>query len=153
MDKQDLTPELQAIVADCLKRGGFELVDIIYRYEGRDLFLRILADRPEGGINLAECSRLNKEIGLALDEKDLFPGRYILEVSSPGIDRPLETKKDFLRCLNTMARVFLRQALENKMEILGLIQAVEDDRIVLDIGGESREIPLNNIVKAKQVLE
>lgn len=153
MDKQDLAPELQAIITEYLKRDGFELVDIVYRYEGRDLFLRILADRPKGGINLEECSRLNREIGLALDEKDLFPGRYILEVSSPGIDRPLETKEDFSRCLNTKVRVFLRQALENKMELLGLIRAVEDGRIVMDIDGESREVPLNNIVKAKQVLE
>ena len=127
-------------------------MDIIYRYEGRDLFLRILADRPEGGINLAECSRLNKEIGLALDEKDLLPGRYILEVSSPGIDRPLETKEDFLRCLNKMVRVFLGEALENKTEIEGLIQAIKDDYLVVDADGRNIEIPLAKITKAKQVI-
>lgn len=83
-----------------MKNQNLDLVDIIYRYEGRGLVLRVLVDKPEGGITLDECAGLNNEISRILDEKDMLQQRYILEVSSPGLDRPLNSKNDFLRCIN-----------------------------------------------------
>ena len=68
-----------------------------------------MADRPEGGIRLGECSQLNRGIGALLDEKDFLSGRYILEVSSPGLDRPLKTKNDLSRKINCEAHFFLNE--------------------------------------------
>lgn len=152
MDRQAVVTELKNIIADYLKIQGLDLIDLIYRYEGRDLILRILADKPQGGITLEECARLNKQIGNILDEKDILQTRYILEVSSPGLDRGLKTENDFNRCINRRARFFLNEAIGGKMEYEGIINKVEDDAVCVDSCGKIIEIPLSKIIKAKQVI-
>jgi len=151
MDRQAIINELTGEIVDYLKNQGLELVDLIYRYEGKNLILRILADRPEGGIRLDECARLNNEIGMILDEKNLLQERYLLEVSSPGIDRPLKTKDDFARCMNRRIRFFLHELVKGKMELEGVINKLENESVYIDIGTEIVEIPLPKISKAKQI--
>ncbi|MBN1914231.1 MAG: ribosome maturation factor RimP [Candidatus Omnitrophica bacterium] len=151
MYKHQVIEELRGIVSGYLESVGLELVDLIYRYEGRDLFLRILADKPLGGITLEECGRLNREIGGILDEKETLGDRYILEVSSPGLDRPLATKNDFLRCLNRRARFFLKDPVEGKIEWAGEILAVDDYSVQAGIDTGIIVIPLDKINKAKQI--
>jgi ribosome maturation factor RimP len=153
MDRQAVVTELTVIIEDYLKDQGLDFVDLIYRYEGRDLFLRILVDRPEGGVTLDECSRINREIGDILEEKDIIQAKFILEVSSPGIDRPLKTKSDFSRCINRKVRFFLGEPVNGKIEWEGLISKTEDDRVYVDVEGDIIEIPLVKINKAKQVIE
>ena len=128
------------------------MVELIYRHEGRDLFLRILVDKPEGGIILEECSRLNRELGVLLDEKDILRERYVLEVASPGLDRPLKTKADFMRCLQREARFFLNEPLGGKIELAGVIEKVENDSVFVAQDNDVVEIPLAKINRAKQVI-
>ncbi|RKY33011.1 MAG: ribosome maturation factor RimP [Candidatus Omnitrophota bacterium] len=154
MDKQMIISEVSEAVSACIREQGFELVDIIHRYEGKDLFLRILVDRPQGGITMEECAVLNTQIGLILDEKDILQRRYILEVSSPGLDRPLKSKADFMRCLNRSARFFLKEPVEGKIEIAGkLINVSEEDMIEVRTKDKDICIPLEKINKAKQIIE
>ena len=152
MDRQAIITELKNIIADYLKIQGLDLIDLIYRYEGKDLILRILVDKPQGGITLEECAQLNKQIGNILDEKDILQTRYVLEVSSPGLDRRLKTKSDFNRCINRRVRFFLNEAIGGKMECEGIINKVEDDAVCIDSDGKIIEIPLLKIITAKQVI-
>lgn len=153
MDRQEIIAQLQNIIDDYLKIQGLHLVDLIYRHEGRDLIVRILVDRPEGGITVGECSELNNRITSLLDEKDILQTRYILEVASPGLDRPLKTKNDFLRCTNKRVRFFLNEPINGKIELEGLISKVENDSVYIESKNEIIEIPLIKINKAKQVIE
>jgi ribosome maturation factor RimP len=153
MDRQEIIAQLQNIIDDYLKIQGLHLVDLIYRHEGRDLIVRILVDRPEGGITVGECSELNNRITSLLDEKDILQTRYILEVASPGLDRPLKTKNDFLRCTNRRVRFFLNEPINGKIELEGLISKVENDSVYIESKNEIIEIPLIKINKAKQVIE
>lgn len=153
MDRQQILEELRGMMSDYLEGQGLDLVDLIYRYEGRDLVLRILVDKPEGGISLDECSALNSKISRILDEKDILKEKYILEVSSPGVDRPLLTKRDFIRCINKKARFFLNGPINGKMEWEGLIAKVGDEVVYVQIQNEVIEIPLKNIRKAKQIID
>lgn len=153
MYRQEITEELRDIIGEYLKFKGLDLVDLILRHEGRDLILRILADTPEGGITLDECARLNIEISNLLDEKDILQTRYILEVASPGLDRPLKTKSDFTRCIDRSARFFLNEPVNGKIEIEGLISKVENDSVYIQSDNETIEIPLTKINRAKQVIE
>jgi len=153
MDRQEIIAQLQNIIDDYLKIQGLHLVDLIYRHEGRDLIVRILVDRPEGGITVGECSELNNRITSLLDEKDILQTRYILEVASPGLDRPLKTKNDFLRCTNKRVRFFLNEPINGKIELGGLISKVENDSVYIESKNEIIEIPLIKINKAKQVIE
>ncbi|MCM8795758.1 MAG: ribosome maturation factor RimP [Candidatus Omnitrophica bacterium] len=152
MDRSILINELNQIIGGYLETQGIELVELIYRYEGKDLVLRILVDKPEGGITLDECVRLNNAIGLILDEKGILEERYILEVSSPGLDRPLRTKKDFLRCLNRKVRFFLTESINGKMELEGIIKKVEENAVYVDVEGQILEISFIKMNLAKQAL-
>lgn len=153
MDRQQIITELKNIIAEYLKIKGLDLVDLIYRYEGRDLILRVLVDRPLGGINLEECADLNKEISRILDEEDMLQTRYILEVSSPGLDRPLKTKRDFERCINRKVRFFLSEPINGKMELEGIITSAEEDLVYIDNKGESVEVSLLKLTRAKQIID
>lgn len=152
MDKQEIIVELRNIIGEYLKTQGLDLVDLIYRHEGRDLILRILVDRPEGGITLDECLRLNIQISILLDEKDILQTRYILEVSSPGLDRALKTKNDFSRCINRKARFFLNASINGKIELEGRICKTENDSVYIQSNNEIVEIPIAKINKAKQII-
>lgn len=153
MDRQAIVAELKLAIGNFLQAHNIELVDLIYHYEGKDLMLRILADRPEGGITLDECSFLNQEISQILDQMDLLQQRYILEVSSPGLDRPLTQKNDFLRSLNKRTRFFLNTAVKGKIEWEGTILKVENDVISVRAKDEMIEIPLAKINQAKLVID
>lgn len=152
MDKQAIREELKFIIGDYLKNQGFDLIDLLYRYEGNALILRILADRPEGGITIDECARINTAIGSILDEKDILKERYILEVSSPGLDRPLSTKDDFLRCIGKKVKFFLGEPVDNKIELEGLVNKADDESVYIDFEGRILNISLSKITKAKQVI-
>jgi len=152
MDKQVIIEELVNIIGDYLKSQSLDLVDLIYRYEGRDLFLRILTDKPEGGITLDDCGRINRDIGGILDGGDIIPGKYILEVSSPGLDRPLEKRNDFTRCKNKKIKLFLSEAVNAKLEIDGVIKGVVEDSVSVETDEGIVGIPLGKINKAKQII-
>ena len=153
MDRQEIILELKNIIGDFLKIQGLELIGLIYRHEGRDLALRILVDRAQGGITLGECAQLNNQISEILDEKDILQEGYILEVSSPGLDRPLETRSDFLRCMNRKVKLFLNESINGKIELEGLISKVEDDSVYIDCKNATIQIPLIKINKAKEIIE
>ena len=152
MDREAVISQLRKTIEDYLLSRDLVLVDLIYRQEGMDLFLRILTDRPEGGISIGECARINSELSAILDENDSLQLRYILEVSSPGLDRPLKQKSDFLRCINRKVRVFLKEPLEGTWEFVGIISKVEDEYLYIDIEGVSKQMPLDKINRGKQVI-
>jgi ribosome maturation factor RimP len=151
MDRLSIIGELRAIVEDYLKGKNLILVDLIYRYEGNKLILRILADRPEGGILVEDCASVNNDIGRILEEKDLLKENYILEVFSPGLDRPLKTKDDFRRCLNRAARFFFNEQVNGKLELTGIIKKAEEDKIYIGTEAALIEVPLAKVRMGKQV--
>ena len=152
MDRREIIAELRDVIGSYIKEQGLDLVDLVYRYEGKGLFLRILVDKPEGGISLDDCAYINNEISRILDEKNILQERYILEVASPGLDRPLTTKKDFLRCMNKKARFFLNELVEERRELEGIINSVDDEAVYIDSQGRVIKIPLSKINKAKRVI-
>ncbi|MFA4888282.1 MAG: ribosome maturation factor RimP [Candidatus Omnitrophota bacterium] len=153
MDKETLEAELKVIIADYLKEKDLDFVELIYRFEAAGLVLRVLADKPEGGITMDECFHLNREIGNLLDEKNILEERYILEVSSPGLDRPLKQINDFLRCKNRQAQIFLKVSHEGKMEYSGKIVKVDESCVYINLGAREISIPLLKIHKGKQVIQ
>jgi ribosome maturation factor RimP len=153
MDRQETVLYLQDIIAGHLRAAGFELVELICRNEGRDLFLRVLADRPCGGITIEECSRLNNELESIMDTQGFLKERYILEVSSPGLDRPLRMRQDFFRCQGKEAEFFLNRPINSKTEWQGIISGVSDNAVSLWVKEQRLEIPIDAITKAKQIID
>jgi ribosome maturation factor RimP len=152
MIKEGLIKELEELISLFLGRQVLELVDLAYNYEGRNFTLRILADKPGGGITLGECALLNRQLRVFLDEKNIIDGDYVLEVFSPGLDRPLTKQKDFLRCLNKEAVFFLNDLVNGKLQWQGLISKVDEHSVFIQNGGQILEVPLIKINKAQLVI-
>lgn len=151
MNFQELKDEIASTAAGLFAAQGFILVDIVVRQGAQELSLNLFADRPQGGINLEECSLLNRLMRQGLDEKKILNGQYALEVSSPGLDRPLKTKADFIRCLNKQAVFFLNDLINGKLQWQGVIKKVGEAAVFIEQEGEDLEIPLIKINKAKLV--
>lgn len=152
MDRDALINELKGIIEVTLKNKNVDLVDITCRRQGKDIVLQVFVDKPDGGISLGDCAYLNNEIGAILEEKEIIKESYILEVSSPGIDRPLKTKNDFSRCINRRVKFFLNEQVEGQWELEGSINKAEDSSVYIDIEGKIIEIPFSKITKAKQIV-
>ena len=128
---------------------GYELVDIDVRV-GRNGLLRIFIDR-EGGVKLADCEQVNRQLGAFLDVEDPLPGRYLLEVSSPGFDRPLRTLEHFRRFRDCRAKVRLREPRDSRRMLNGRLLGIRDESIVIDVDGEIWRLRPTEIASAKLV--
>lgn len=144
--------ELRGLIEEHLRGQGLLLVDLICHREGRNLILRVLADYPRGGIDVDTCARLNNELGAILEGKDIIGESYILEVSSPGLDRPLKSGEDFLRCIKREAVFYLSEPVKKKIEWQGVIKEVGEDAVLIESSGEEISIPLTLINKARQII-
>jgi len=151
--KEDLIKELEKLISVCFSVRNVELIDFTCRQDGNKLILSILADYPSGGITLGECALLNRQLGDLLEEKDIIDCKYILEVSSPGLDRCLKKQKDFLRCLNKEAVFFLNDLISGKCQWQGILNKVDETSVFIQSGGQDLEIPLSKINKAQLVIK
>ena len=149
MIKEAWLEELKGLFLNCLNAAGLELIDLISRPEGKRLFLTVLADKPQGGITLQECALLCRQLKNLLEEKNIIDGDYVLEVSSPGLDRLLKRQEDFLRSLNKEAVFFLNDLVNGKFQWQGVISKVDQTAVFLQVEGEILEIPLIKINKAQ----
>ena len=140
-----LVQSVTDLVQPLLRAQGFDLVELqLQQRKGRWL-VRVFAD-VEGGISLEDCQRLSREIGQMLEAEDLIPSPYVLEVSSPGLDRPLRTAQDFRRQYRHMVTVFLHTPLKGKATYTGRVAAVAEAHLVLHMPPDTPcEIPLTHI--------
>ena len=150
MESESVIEELKKIISSLALEMQLELVDLLLAKSRFKPTLRVFADRKDGGITVAECTMLNRKIGDALEAKEFFATPYILEVSSPGLDRPLSTAQDFMRCKGRKVRFFLKELVNAKLEWMGSISQVEGDVVTVDISGTILAIPLSLINKACQ---
>lgn len=148
MQKEQLLTRIRDIVSNIFHDNKIELVEITYKRKGRVKVLRILAD-TETGITADECAKMNEIVSEALDREDFIDENYILEVSSPGLDRSLKTKRDFLRIKGKKIHVFTFVPIDNRKEFIGALKAADDSSItVSDDDAKSTTIPFDKISKA-----
>lgn len=130
MNKKGILGIIKDICEPLAEELGYELVDIEFVKESSSHFLRIYLDKP-GGINLDDCQNMSQLVSEKLDEKDPIKVAYYLEVSSPGLDRPLKTDKDLKRNLGKDIEIKLYEALDGKKLIEGTLENFSDSLIVL----------------------
>lgn len=131
---------------------GVSVEDVQLAGRGRRTLLRVTIDK-EGGVTLEDCEAFSKDIGAVLDVEDPVPGSYTLEVSSPGLDRPLRNVEDFRKHVGKLARVITRQKLDNQSFFVGRIARVTEDRVWLTLKDREVEIFLDNITRARLEVE
>ena len=142
-----LLQEVRQVVEPILESQGFELVDLEYQRESRGWVLRIYLDR-EGGITLDDCTGVSHEVGAVLEVKDIIPNAYILEVSSPGLTRPLKKPEDFNRFRNQLVKIKLYQPLNGRRNFKGTLLGLEGETVRVEVEGQVFDIPLPSIAKA-----
>ena len=147
MKFENLLQEVRQVVEPILESQGLELVDLEYQRESQGWVLRIYLDR-EGGVSLDDCAGISHEVGAVLEVKDLIPSSYTLEVSSPGLTRPLKKPEDFNKFRNQMVKIKLYEPLDGRRNFKGTLLGLEGDRVRVEVEQQVYELPLQRIAKA-----
>lgn len=132
---------------------GLHLVDIELKGSNSNLLLRVYIDKP-AGVSHADCQLVSEQLSVMLDVEDPFPGSYVLEVSSPGLDRKLTKPSDFTYFAGRRARVVLKEAVAGQKVWEGRLAGFENGQVRLDLGEHGvQEVDLANVRKAQLVVE
>ena len=137
-----------------IAENGMELIDVEYVKEGAEWYLRLFLDKEgEEGIDLDDCELISRKFSDVLEEKDPISQAYRLEVSSPGIERPLKRTKDFQRFQGEKVQVKTFSEVEGKKQFIGILQETTEEIVTVDVDGTSIVIPRKQIGKANLVWE
>jgi ribosome maturation factor RimP len=145
----DNDQQLSSLMEKELDGLGFELVRLDLSSSGRKTILRLFVDREDGGVSIDDCVRLAKALGLVLEAEDIFSSPYNLEVSSPGINRPLSKPAHFKRFEGREVRVEYSGADKGKTVIIGDLKVIDEDSIIVVEGGNETVVELRSILKAR----
>ena len=147
MMEREIVDRVRAIILPIVLNEGMEVVDIEYRRESGGWVLRVILDK-EGGVTLDDCTRVSQEAGRSLDVEDIIPTSYTLEVSSPGLTRPLKTERDFMKYLHRLVKVKTVDPIGNRRQFKGRLLKVSENGVEIQVEGRIFQIPLANVAKA-----
>jgi ribosome maturation factor RimP len=144
---------LETFLEPLVEAQGFDLVRVLAMSgTGRRLTIQVMAERPEGGMSVEDCARLSRVLSDALDAADPVKGEYVLEVSSPGIDRPLTRPRDFERFAGEEIRVETSNPVAGRRRFKGRLLGLEDDEVTIACDDGEFRLSLANVAKAKLVM-
>ncbi|MCC6143515.1 MAG: ribosome maturation factor RimP, partial [Candidatus Hydrogenedentes bacterium] len=144
MEREEIVRSTWSLIEPHLAEQGYEVVELEYTRQGGTRVLRVFIDK-DGGITLDDCAAVSQLLSPILDEADLIAESYMLEVSSPGIDRPLRKPADFDRFAGEEIRLQTYSPLEGRSRFKGVLKGIQGDLIVLDCDGRTFEIHLENL--------
>ena len=170
---QDVIERVRTIADRVAGSHGLDIFNVQYRREGPGMVLRVQIDRPwdehgrqasgapiEEGVTVEDCARVSRDLSAVLDVEDVIPAAYTLEVSSPGLDRPLRHADDYSRFTGRRAKLVMREAVDGQMFFKGRLDGIEDaaDRggdVVVIVGddGRSHRVPIGVITRANLEVE
>ena len=138
MSKKEIYEQkAEALVSPIVEKYGFELVDVEYVKEGGSFYLRAYIDKP-GGITVDDCETVSREFSDKLDEADFIDEAYIMEVSSPGLGRPLKKEKDFKRSIGKEVEIRTYRPIDREKEFYGVLKAYDENSVTIDCEEEER---------------
>ena len=153
MDKGAVLRRVEGILGPLLESEGFSLVDVEYKWEQGGWVLRVFIDK-EGEVTLDDCTRVSREFGQLLDVEDIIPTSYRLEVSSPGLDRPLKKEEDFVKYSGRRVRIKTRDQVSGRRNFKGDLLGCTEGKVMVKVeGSEVFAIPLSSILKANLEIE
>ncbi len=141
---------LDALIAPVVSGLGYQLWGVEYVSQGRHTSLRIFID-AEAGISVDDCAAVSRQLGGVFDVEDPIAGEYTLEVSSPGMDRPLFTLAQFAQFVGHQVKVRLRSPFEGRRNFNGLLKAVEEEDVIIEVDQHEYLLPIDSIDKANVV--
>lgn len=155
-----IVEQVRAAAVRVAEGYGLEIFDVQFRREASGMVLRVQIDRPgpaasaEECVSVADCSRVSRDLSALLDVEDFIPTAYTLEVSSPGLDRPLRSRADYERFAGRCAVLVLREAVNGQTFFRGRLAGVDADAALLDgEGGQRHRVPLELVTRANLEVE
>lgn len=137
--RENYEQKTEELVMPIITANHFELVDVEYVKEGGTWYLRAYIDKP-GGITVDDCEIVNRALSDLLDEKDFIDESYILEVSSPGLGRPLKKERDFERSLGEEVEIRTYRMIEKQKEFRGILKAYDKDTVTIAAEDEKEQV-------------
>ena len=141
---------LRAMLEPGIRALGFELVDVEYARAGGQNVLRVYIDHPQG-ITVDHCATVSRQVSALLDVEDPIPEAYVLEVSSPGLDRPLVRREDFERFTGETIKVRMLEAVLGRKNFKGTLVGTDGDAVLVDVDKERFALPIDRIERARLV--
>lgn len=152
-----ITTEIEELVKPIAEGLNLELVDVEFVKEGRDYFLRVYVDTPEGNIDIDQCALVSEQLSEKLDVKDPISQNYYLEVSSPGAERPLKKDADFEKAINEYVNIKTYEAIDGKKVFEGYLTSYDDEGAALNMLIKTRKIkiliPKDKIAAARLAID
>lgn len=150
--KEDYEQRTEQLLLPMVQQHGFELVDVEYVKEGSNWYLRAYIDKP-GGITIDDCEVISRALSDRLDEEDYISDSYILEVSSPGLSRPLKKEKDFERSLGRMVEIRTYQMTDKRKDFTGELKAYDKQTVTIIEEGAELVLDRSNIALIRLAVE
>ena len=136
--RESYEQKTEEILTPIVDEYGFELVDVEYVNEGGNWYLRAYIDKP-GGISIDDCEVVSRRLSDILDEKDFIDDSYIMEVSSPGLGRPLKKEKDFKRSLGEEVEIRTYRMIDKQKEFTGILKAYDENTVTIALDDETNK--------------
>ena len=156
MDTNSVKQKVYKLASQVAEEEGLELVSADILGTGRRLLVRVVVDK-EGGVTIGDCERMSRSLEALMDVEDPIKGPYVLEVSSPGLDRPLTQQRDFEKNIGKLVRIVTTEKIDNQTFLIGRISDVGDGWIRLNIEskghGKDLFVPLDRVSKARLEIE
>ena len=156
----DIAAQVKPIAARIANSYGLEIFDIQFRREAAGMVLRIQLDKPgpsasaEDSVSVDECARISRELSTVLDVEDVIPTAYTLEVSSPGLDRPLKHADDYRRFAGRRVKIVMREKVDGQGYFKGRLAGVDGHAVLIDSDdGRRHTVPLGLITRANLEVE
>jgi ribosome maturation factor RimP len=147
-NEERLAEVVRALIEPVVVYAGMELIDVEYGREPSGKVLRLTIDKPDG-VTINDCSDISRLVGDLLDAKDSLPGSYNLEVSSPGINRPLKKKEDFDRFTGQKVLIKTKKLIDGRKNFKGILHGTREDFIVISSEKTILNIPFDQVAKAR----
>ena len=158
--REDVVDRVRALAGRVAASYGLEIFDVEFRREGQGLVLRVRIDRPgpaataEDSVSIENCAQVSRDLSTLLDVEDVVPGAYTLEVSSPGLDRPLRHADDYRRFSGRRAKLVMREAVDGQKYFKGRLGGVDDGAVLIDAeDGRRHRVPIGVITRANLEVE
>ena len=150
--KEEYEQKAEALLSPIVESNGFELVDVEYVKEAGNWYLRGYIDKP-GGITVNDCETVSRAFSDRLDEDDFIEDSYIMEISSPGLDRPLKKAKDFARSIGKLVEIRTYRPIEKQKEFCGELTAYDNNSVTIDEEGTPRTFDKKDIALVRLAID
>ena len=148
MNKKQIESSIEKFTSPLVEELGYELVDLEYIKEDGEWYLRFYID-SENGIQIEDCTTVSRALSAKLDEEDPIEDSYYLEVSSPGLDRPLKKESDFIKYIGKKIKIKFYKPFMDKKVMEGTLQGFENNKIIINVNDETLEIEKDIVASAR----